>query len=347
MVTCETAASFGREPSDAALADIVQILSARNQGLVLGTALNENGVNSHEIERMIQRGQLVRIRRGAYVGASGWEQARPELRYRMFVRACVALTERPTVLSHLSAAVIHGLPIVGPWPTTVHTHEPDAAGGNSSRYVTSHRGGLVAEPVRVDGMLATSLARTVIDVAAHSSFLTGVGVADQALRREAERAEQERQRGVRGLPTLTKDGLREELARVNPRVGVRKVERVINFANSGAANVGESLSRVRIFELGFEVPEVQVHFRGGDGRDYWVDFFWRGVRKIGEFDGWHKYTRGIILGDRDPAEVVRAEKKREDTLRKQVSSFWRWDWNEALSPRTFARLLAEHEVPRG
>jgi len=46
-----------------------------------------------------------------------------------------------------------------------------------------------------------------------------------------------------------------------------------------------------------------------------VDFYWRRIRKIGEFDGRVKYTRGQVLGNRDPAEVVWEEKVREDALR--------------------------------
>ena len=102
----------------------------------------------------------------------------------------------------------------------------------------------------------------------------------------------------------------------------------------------------RPLELGFVVPELQVCFPNVRGHDYWVDFYWRAVRKIGEFDGHQKYTRGRILAGRDPAEVVVQEKKREDALRDRSDSFMRWDWDLAESPRRFYDFLIEHEVPR-
>ncbi|GAA3881923.1 hypothetical protein GCM10022381_25210 [Leifsonia kafniensis] len=329
--------------ADAALA----VLAARYDGLIPSKALGEAGINAHAAKSLVARGLLVRIRRGMYVQPELWNDVRAEGRYQLVVRSTMALTRRPAIVSHLSAAVIHDLPIVGSWPKTVHTLEPDAAGGSSSRFVTSHRSGATPAPVRNGELLVTSLARTVIDVAASSSFLNGVTVADHALRVEGERAAAEVKRGAVGTPALTKADLYAELARVNPRYGFRQAERVIAFANPLSANLGESLSRVRIFELGFQVPELQVHFVVGNGHNCWVDCYWRGIRKIGEFDGKHKYTRGIVLGDRDPAEVMVAEKVREDALRAHpdCDSFDRWDWDTAISPRLFSRFLSEHGMP--
>ncbi|MBG6056810.1 hypothetical protein RCH16_001483 [Cryobacterium sp. MP_M5] len=103
---------------------------------------------------------------------------------------------------------------------------------------------------------------------------------------------------------------------------------------------------MRIFQLGFEVPELQVPFLNVDGSDYWVDYYWRRIRKIGEFDGKHKYTRGRVLAGRNPGEVVWQEKRREDALRRHSDSFDRWDWDTAFSPTLFHRFLSERGVPR-
>ncbi|WP_255455709.1 hypothetical protein [Cryobacterium lactosi] len=40
------------------------------------------------------------------------------------------------------------------------------------------------------------------------------------------------------------------------------------------------------------MPELQVGFPDILGGDVWADFFWRRVRKIGEFDGFLKYGSG-------------------------------------------------------
>jgi hypothetical protein len=221
----------------------------------------------------------------------------------------------------------------------------DAVGGSSARFTTSHRSVAEPESVVVGGCAATTLARTLIDVAATSSFLVGVTMTDHALRVQQERANEEQRRGIVGTPPLCTDGLYEELATVHPRIGGAQARRVIDFANPLAANPGDSLSRVRMEELGFEVPELLVRFVV-KGREYWVDFFWREGHKIGEFDGKIKYTRGAILGDRHPPEIVIVEKDRENLLRPGVGSFDRWDWVTAYSPRLFYEFLTEHNVPR-
>ena len=210
-----------------------------------------------------------------------------------------------------------GLPLIGAWPRAVHVIDPHASGGSTARFTTSHRGVPAPEPVLRDGVAVTSLPRTLVDVAASTSFLVGVTMIDHALRVEQERVAAEARRGIRGRRALTREDLFAELAAVSPRAGARLAERAIAFGNGLSANAGESLSRVRMFQLGFEVPELQVCFPDVDGRDYWVDFYWRRIRKIGEFDGKHKYTRGAVLGDRDPGEVVWEEKRREARCRER------------------------------
>lgn len=317
----------------------------RSGGLIQSSVLRELGVGPGAITTLVRRGELVRIRHGVYVDAQSWRVAKPAERYRQFVRATVQQAGRPAVVSHLSAAAMHGLPIIGGWPGQVHILDPEAAGGSSARSVVRHRDGAPFRKVEIGDLSATSLSRTLIDVAASSSFLVAVTMIDHALRVEQERAEEARKTGS-SLRPLTKDDLYAELAAVNPRRGGKQAERAIAFANPLSANPGESLSRVRIFELGFEVPELQVEFSNIDGCDYWVDYFWRGIRKIGEFDGMVKYTRGAVLGDRDPAEVVVAEKLREDALRRHVNSFSRWVWEIAISPRRFYDFLLAEGVPR-
>ena len=325
--------------------EILNTANSRNEGLILAESLREAGLTTYAVRALLAKGDLVRIRRGIYALGATWRSADRADRYRLFVRATVLTAEQPLLLSHLSAAVLHNLPIIGPWPKVVHAINNDTSGGNSARFTTSHRSVVEPQSVVVNGCDATTLARTLIDVAATSSFLVGVAMMDHALRVEAERAENERRQGIHGAPALSKDDLYTELAVVHPRTGRANVRRVIDFANPLADNPGESLSRVRIAELGFEVPELQVCFVV-NGRRYWVDFFWRGVGKMGEFDGKLKYTRGAVLGDRDPADVVVEEKNRENLLRPHGNSFNRWDWDTAFSPRLFYEFMIQHDFPR-
>jgi predicted transcriptional regulator of viral defense system len=328
----------------------LEIVSLRHGGLLPAGELREAGLSPQSARQLCLQGVLHSVRRGVYVSGEHWRAADAAERYRLFVRATSLAAVRPPVLSHHSAAVLHGLPVIGRWPDTVHVSTPDARGGSSTRFTTAHRGTPVHSVQSIDGCLVTSLARTLVDVAASSSFLVGVTMLDHALRVAAERVDAEgalaRPDDLAGMRALDKDDLYEELERVNPRTGRRLAERSIAFADPLSANPGETLSRVRIVELGFEVPELQVCFPGILGGNAYVDFFWRRVLKIGEFDGFLKYGAGQTLGGRDPSAVVWQEKQREDALRARVRSFDRWGWDLALSPARFHAFLTERGVPR-
>jgi len=325
--------------------EILETWDLLNDGLIPAEALRASGMNSYAIGVLLQRGELRRVRRGWYVCTSRWEAAGPDGRYRYVVRATAAQADNSLVLSHHSAAVLHGLPLIGAWPATAHALFPDARGGSSQRMLTAHRGIPDPDSIVIAGVRVTSLPRTLVDIAAGSSFLVGVAMIDHVLHQEALRADAEAAAGVRGAPPITKDVLLTELAAVHPRVGWRAAERAIAFANGLSANAGESLGRVRFEELGFEIPELQVRF-DVRGHSYSVDYFWPGVRKIGEFDGHIKYTRAAVMNGKDIAGVLLAEKEREDLLRPLVNSFDRWGWALELNTRAFYWFLCERGVPR-
>ncbi|MFT2817172.1 type IV toxin-antitoxin system AbiEi family antitoxin domain-containing protein [Leifsonia sp. A12D58] len=318
-----------------------------HSGLIPAASLKRLGVSQHTVEALVGQRELVRLRHGVYVSGEHWNAAKANERYRLFVRATHFLGKRPVVVSHESAAVLHGLPTIGAWPTTVHVIDSDATGGSNARFTTRHRAVSTTDVVQVGGIAVTSLARTLVDVAMHATFLVAVTMIDHALRTEQERELAARQRGIRSPAALTKTDLYAALRPDLSRALRSKAERAIGFATDLSANPGETLGRVRMHELGFEVPELQVCFPDVGGHDYWVDYYWRSIRKIGEFDGTHKYTRGAVLGDRDPAEVLVAEKVREDALRQDpgCDSFDRWDWDTAISPRRFYAFLVKHGMP--
>lgn len=349
--------------------ELLPLLSAMNDGLILSRMLEEAGISRRDVARELGAGTLVRVRRGAYAQHSDWSALWPDGKYRMLVRASVAASSKQLVVSHLSAAVMHGLPTVSEWPKTLHILDPDASGGASSPLITSHRGNgdverALSETVVIDGVRVTSLARTLIDVAGTTSMARSVVALDTALHRARTHAESAASnRAVRAIRRHStealalanaaegelRDALYSELDRARSARGFScaRAAQAISFANGLADGAGESLSRVRFAELGFEAPELQVQFQRQGGRAAFVDFWWRGIRKAGEFDGKFKYTRGAIVrpGD-DPGAIVYAEKRREDELRSQMNSMSRWGWSEVLPPHTFLRFLLEHGVPR-
>jgi hypothetical protein len=131
----------------------------------------------------VRKGDFVSLRRGAYVAASQWRELDARGKYRLRVLAAVAYSQRPLVISHLSAACLWDLPWFSAYPRAIHALEPEANGGRSSSVIARHTVGITDEYVSIEGVLVTSLARTVVDIARSTSFEKAVAVADAALRR--------------------------------------------------------------------------------------------------------------------------------------------------------------------
>ena len=73
--------------------------------------LVREGWSDDELARSIRRGDLSRLRRGAYL--SGPAPVDGAARHLLLVHATLRTLRRPGVVSHQSAAVLHGLPLWG------------------------------------------------------------------------------------------------------------------------------------------------------------------------------------------------------------------------------------------
>lgn len=271
--------------------------------------------------------ELTPVRYGAYVPLAEWDDADPRDQYLAFLRATAHGLAAPPLLSHMSAAAVWDLPVLGRWPQTLEQIVPENA-ARSSRYVTKHRRRELPDALDRGGFLVTSVARTVVDLAADRGFACGVMAADHALRE-----------GMCSRPDL--EG---EITLMGSAAGCRPARDAVDFADPLAESPGESLSRARGSECGFEVPELQIEFEDSAGFIGRVDCLWREVGLVGEFDGRVKYGRQ--RPDEAPAEeVVWEEKRREDRLRDLGLRVVRWTWAMALDPRRFTRHLREHGVP--
>jgi predicted transcriptional regulator of viral defense system len=135
------------------------------------------------LAREVRAGRLVRTGRGVYTLPAG-PSLRPheiaERRYRNLVRSVQLTSPEPPIFSHHSAAVLWRLPAIEQWPSRVHVAAGPSTGGRSTAFITRH-GVDGGEPALIDGLMATSLARTVLDVARSSTFREGVAMADAAL----------------------------------------------------------------------------------------------------------------------------------------------------------------------
>ena len=268
-------------------------------------------------------GDLVRVRQGAYVGERTW--AGLDGRGRELVVARVVHDRLGAgTLSHRTAALVWGLPLVGDRSTGVHLTVPPSAGGRSRRDIVRHA---TSRPVRVtvhEGLRVTSVARTVVDLARTAGFLTGVTAADHALHE--------------GLTDLGE--LEEVLAELAGSRGYRVARQIVGFADARTESPGESLSRVRMHELGLPRAELQHKISLPGGRHYRVDFYWPDHRLVGESDDKAKY--GLDgLSPQEAADRLWREKRREDALRAAGYGVVRWAWEDAWTGQPLARLLRE------
>jgi len=301
------------------------------------------GVDGRALRRAHENGEKNRLLRGVYVPSQLWNTANDDAQYLMRIHA-VALTRRSQpVLSHVSAARVWGLPILGAWPREVHLM---LQGGGSTRGskngVVWHQGALSEDDVvEIDGLLVTSRLRTMVDLARSMRFISAVVSLDAGLRSPFLLPNGRRDEDI------AKEELVEAVQRLGSVRGCRAAARASGFADGKSGSPGESVSRVNIYVCGFPAPLLQVSYaRPGGGEDV-VDFTWeakhhvRNLPLLGEFDGKVKYTRQEYMQGRSIEDVVWDEKVRQDRLCAPGRGMVRWLWDVALSPARLRALLLE------
>ena len=283
--------------------------------LVLRRQAVADGLSDDELGRLTRRRRWQRLRRGAYV--DGKLPVDVTARHLMLVRATLPGLRRPAVVSHQSAAVLHGLPLWGVPLGRVHVTRRPPAWNDSGTTLVTHVGRLRDDDVDVVGGVAvTSAARTAVDLARCEPFEVAVALLDAALRDR--------------LVDLV--GLRESLAAVEGAPGTRSAARAIDFADGRSESVGESRSRVALHRLGLMPSTLQLEVRAAGGRLVGrADFGWERQRVVGEFDGQVEYGR-LLRPGQSPGDVVFEEKRREDELRDEGWGVVRWTWGDLDVP---------------
>jgi hypothetical protein len=286
------------------------------------SALLARGYTERELRRWLRAGELSILRRGSYTAGQPPEDA--HARHLLMVYATFAELGPGAVASHVSAAVLHGLPTWAVALDRVHPTRHRRSGGRRHRLVHVRTARLDPdEVVQLEGHPVTSVARTVVDLARTASFESAVVTADAAL----------------GTGAVDAAALVESVRRVERWPGCPAARRVIEFADGGAESVGESRSRVAIERAALPAPVTQWQVRDGAGRPVArVDFGWPERNVVGEFDGEIKYGRLVGPG-RSPGDVVFEEKLREDELRALGLTVVRWTWADLADFTAVARRL--------
>ncbi len=301
----------------------------RSPDLVLRRAALAEGWSDDELQRRLARGELTRVRPGAYL--AGIPDRDPAVKHRELVTATLAALRRPAVVSHQSAAVLHGLPLWGVPLDRVHVTRRPPASSAVGRYLRCHVAGLADDDVvLVDGVPVTAPVRTVLDLARGLPFEPAVALLDAALH------------GRVVDPVV----LGDQTAALGRVPGARAAARAVRFADGRSESVGESRSRVVLARLGMAPTTLQLAVHRDDGAFLGrADFGWEDARLLGEFDGRIKYGR-LLRPGQAPGDAVFEEKRREDAFRDEDWGVVRWIWSE-LTPEVLGpRVLRARERGR-
>ncbi len=199
------------------------------------------------------------------------------------LRTVAALRKHPNhAASHVSAAVLHGLPIFRADLTKVHLHSESGPRRGKAAAHFSHQG-MREHVVTGNGLALTTVADTLVDCARTMTREGALVMADFALHH--------------GM--VTPEEIQQSLARARFQTKICKARAALELADGRAESAGETRARLICIDAGIVVtPQVTV--RDDQGHvltrfDLMVDGYAVGLA----FDGRGKYTEY-----RDPDEPL-------------------------------------------
>lgn len=149
--------------------------------------LLSQGLSDNRIRKARSNGALTTIAPGIYLTVDDLAGVTPVDRHRTQVWALLPGLAGHPVVSHLSAAIVHGLTrdsdrAAALLPAPVHISRPGPAKSRRGPLLQVHRARLTApEVVQVQDVAVTSVPRTVLDCAFDLPFEAAVDVAAAAL----------------------------------------------------------------------------------------------------------------------------------------------------------------------
>ena len=288
------------------------MVAAAQAGVLSTTDAARVGVSAVQLDAQVRAGELVRVRRAAYVLRTVHEAADPEGRYVLRARAILRTRPKLDAVSHHAALLL----------ADIDTYDVDLAIVDlvSAVRATRVRSGLRTHPSWgvgvevVDGWSRVVAPIALCQLAAGSGVVAAVCSMDDALHDRRCTTEQLRS-AVSRLPEYHRDA----------------AERAIALTDPGCESVGETRTRLMLADLGFALESQQTLLRGNVfvGR---VDFLVEGLVVV-EFDGLVKYA-----GQQGRAALA-AEKARESAIVDLGYEVVRLVWADLANPAEVARRI--------
>lgn len=234
------------------------------------------------------------------------------------------------VISHRSAAVVRGLPLIEVPRGVVELSNPVRA--RTEKALRRRKRKVPAGDCTEWGRrLVTTAGRTALDLAANS-VEDGMLAVDYVL----SQLEPE----DNGLAAFRR------IAAADPVLSrSARVELVLGWATGIAESPGESLCLLRFRSLGFTDLEQQVWIVDENGRRIArVDFLLRSERVVIEVDGADKYRPTAAGGFDASGDAGLEEKKRQHRIEARGFRVVHLMWADIASPERFRRALARARV---
>lgn len=266
----------------------------------------------------LEQGRLVRLGRHSFAPA---QEITSELRVR-----AAAQRYPHGVVSHRSALLLHDLPLIGTRPKLPELTVAPRSNANLAG-VHVHRAGLRRRDVLArGGLMLTTPARTVVDVARTRPTGMSVAAIDAALHD--------------GLVTL--DEIEDCLRFCWNWPGIGRAQRAVRLSDGRAESPLESVSRLVLRRLRLPPPEPQRVIFDGYGR-YVArpDFYWDEYGVFGEADGRVKYAED------DGADILMREKERHELLEDLGLEGVRWGWTHVTGRRSVLQTKVLNAFERG
>jgi hypothetical protein len=296
---------------------------AKQHCLILRRQARASGMTDDEITALLRRGEWVAVRRGVYTTRLHWESLDPYVgRPRLQVWAALLTMQTPHIVSHDSAAHLHGLTVLQARTPLVHITRHGALGGRTRHGVKHHKAPMRPEQiVFVDEQPVLDIPRTVADIGREHGLRHAIVAANSALRAGVSR------RALRAAV---------EPMRSWPNVTIARL--AADWADGRCESPGEDLTLLMLKQLGLGDVEPQFGLQE-NSRIAWVDF--RVGRHLVEFDGHRKYQpeQDGGLATRPPEEVLWMEKQRQDWACGFKLGMSRLAWSD-VQPDTWKKTQA-------